>query len=101
MDNTELIRRLDRMDAKLNKIYQQRHKETWVKVGFIKMLTGWDREVMRYARDQGLIEFRTTTNGREYKVESIPEAFLLTRRPIVENSLTQQTIQHETDHASN
>jgi hypothetical protein len=53
-------------------------KKTWVKVGWIVYLTGWNLNKMRQARDQGLIQFRKTKEGTyEYLLESIPEQFII------------------------
>lgn len=73
-------------EQKIEQIYQRvlrieqanRPRSTWVSVSFITLLTGWNREQMRKAREQGIIEYRENkTGGLEYKVESIPEQFLL------------------------
>jgi hypothetical protein len=68
--------RLDRMDAKLNALAGKMNKETWVKVGWVKTVTGWDKEKLRKAREQGIVKFRKSKNGIEYLLESIPAIFI-------------------------
>lgn len=86
---TELLEKIlkgqERIDKKLtallNKPEKEIHvqaKETWVKVSFVVMLTGWNKKKLYQARQQGLIEYRKTKEkGFEYLVESIPEQFLI------------------------
>lgn len=74
--DAEIKQEFNRLNAKLNTLMGSSKKETWVKVGFVTDLTGWDREKLRQARDQGLIEFKKTKDGWFYKLESIPEVFI-------------------------
>lgn len=81
MTETALIQRLetkiDRLDRKLAAIAAEKKKGTWVKVGFVTDLTGWDREKLRQAREQGLVEFKEDAKlGRVYNLESIPPMFI-------------------------
>lgn len=74
----EIAQQFNRINAKLNKLMEAQKKETWVKVGFVTMLTGWDHEKIRQARDQEIIEWKIDpAKGRLYKLESIPEMFIL------------------------
>lgn len=73
----ELEQALERINKKLNAIAAGQRKETWVPVGWVTDLTGWDNEKMRQARENNIIEFkRNDTGGYLYKLESIPEIFI-------------------------
>lgn len=66
---------LKRIDSKLTALLSKK-QETWVPVSWISELTGWDHHRMARARKDGLIEFRKKGKGYEYKIESVPEAFI-------------------------
>lgn len=76
MNEQAIIQRLDRIERKLSFIASEK-KKTWVKVGFVTDLTGWDHEKMRQAREQGLVEFKDdATKGRLYNLDSINPIFI-------------------------
>jgi hypothetical protein len=72
LDTAEIIKRLDRIEKHL----EAKRTRTWVKVGIVHELTGWDREGMRKARESNLIKQRKGVNGIEYLLESIPPMFI-------------------------
>jgi hypothetical protein len=75
--DAELKREFDRLNKKLNEIATVQRKETWVSAGWISDLTGWDREKLRQAREQKIVEVkRSAGGGWLYKLESIPEQFI-------------------------
>jgi hypothetical protein len=55
--------------------------ETWVRVGWVTDLTGWNKEKLRQAREQGLVEFKEDGKSYLYKLESIHPLFLKNVRP--------------------
>jgi hypothetical protein len=59
---------------------KQRHAkpktETWAGPSWVTDLTGWRKEKLRQAREQGLIIYRAAGTGYEYLLESIPVLFL-------------------------
>jgi hypothetical protein len=62
---------------------QSRPKTTWINAGWVTDLTGWSGEKMRQAREQGIIEYRRKkTGGYEYKLESIPETFIIKKQAV-------------------
>jgi hypothetical protein len=71
-----IIKCLKRIDSKLSTLITEKKKKTWVKVGIIQSVTGWDKDQMRVARDNGIVEWRRV-KGREidYCLESIPKIF--------------------------
>lgn len=74
--DAEIKREFERLNKKLNQMVASK-KETWVPVGWITDLTGWDNEKMRQARENNIIEFRRSdTGGWLYKLESLPEIFI-------------------------
>lgn len=76
MNEAALKQQLDRIERKLSVISSEK-KKTWVKVGWVTDLTGWDREKMRQAREQGLVEFKDdAVKGRLYNIDSIPKVFI-------------------------
>lgn len=73
----DIQQQFNRLNAKLNLLIEVQKKEHWVKVGFVTRITGWDRETLRQAREQGLIEWRLDAElGRVYLLESIPSMFI-------------------------
>jgi hypothetical protein len=84
----KILKGQDRIDKKLTALLNKKEtpliseaKQTWVKVSFVVMLTGWNKRKLYQARQQGLIVYRKTVEkGFEYLVESIPEQFLLKKK---------------------
>jgi hypothetical protein len=72
----ELEQRIAKLELEIKFLRSNARKtRTWVKVSEVVRLTGWDKEEMRRARENGYIEFRTK-NGFEYLVESIHPMFI-------------------------
>lgn len=67
---------LESIDRKLDQLLKQRSKKTWVSVGIITDITGWDKEYMRKARENGLVKFKNEDGSFKYLLESIPEIFI-------------------------
>jgi hypothetical protein len=76
----EIILLLRDIQRRLKNIEKGRKdKSTWVGASWITMLTGWNGEKLRQARDAGIIKFRSKGSAKsyEYLVESIPEVMIL------------------------
>ena len=74
----EIKREFERLNKKLNDLAAQQRKETWVGPGWITDLTGWDREKLRQARNQKIIEYKESPGGGWlYKLESVPQQFII------------------------
>jgi hypothetical protein len=74
----ELKQQFELINKKLNALAAGQRKETWVGPGWVTDLTGWNNEKMRQARINKIIEFkRSATGGYLYKLESIPEQFII------------------------
>lgn len=56
-----------------------KRKETWVKVGIIRQLTGWDKEKMRNARLFGTVVFKKEGGVFFYLVESVAPQLIINR----------------------
>jgi hypothetical protein len=77
LDVQRRILRIERNLVTLNR------KSTWLSATWVTDLTGWDGEKMRQARVQNIIEYRRKkTGGYEYKLESIPEIFIIKKQPV-------------------
>jgi hypothetical protein len=63
----ELLRELKRY----NNLHGNPKNKCWVKVSVIRDLTGWDRERMRRARNNGEVEFKKDGNKFLYNPDSI------------------------------
>lgn len=73
----ELKQQFERINEKLNALAAGQRKETWVPVNWVTDLTGWDKEKLRQARQNKIIEFKDSPGGGYlYKLESIPEIFI-------------------------
>lgn len=71
-ETAEILKRLERIERQLN----VKPRRTWVKVAVIQEVTKWDKEGLRRARINGLVEQRKGTNGIEYLLESIHPMFV-------------------------
>lgn len=74
----EIKRTQARIDGKLTALLNKPVREVWLKVSFVKDLTGWSSEKLRQCRDKGIIIYRKTEeNGFEYLLSSIPDQFII------------------------
>ena len=65
------------LKRELRLLKQEKLKQTWVKVGVITDLTGWNFKSMAKAREQGLVKFRKDKNDCfEYLLQSIDQVFI-------------------------
>jgi len=65
------------LHEKIKLLTEKAEKRSWVKVGFIMQVTGWDAQGMRKARENGLVKRRRSKEkGIEYLLESIPDMFI-------------------------
>lgn len=78
MPATITIESLHRELVQIKKMLaEKKESATWVKVGFIVEITGWNKEQMRRARQQGLIKYRRDPEkGFIYSLESLPTMFI-------------------------
>jgi len=74
--DAEIKQEFNRLHAKLNNLMAAQKKETWIKVGFLTELTGWNNEKLRQAREQGIVKRKKTPEGWFYLLESVPEQFI-------------------------
>jgi hypothetical protein len=79
-DTVQIMKRFDRLDAKLNSLHKALRTQHWVKFSIIKAVTGWDSRFMQKARDNGLVKTRVGVSGIEYLLESIPEMFIINKK---------------------
>lgn len=76
----EVAEQLKRIDAKLTHLINRPAKQTWVSVGIIQTLTGWDGKAVDKARKNGLVQFKKNSNGGYlYHLESLPEMFIVNK----------------------
>ena len=75
MTQEQQIQMLKRIDAKLTNLLNKPPKETWVNVGVIKHLTGWEgSQTLRTMREGGAVTYNAKTE--KYLLESISPIFL-------------------------
>ncbi len=75
--NTSTEIYLKRINEKISNLQATSKKKTWVKVGVIRALTGWDNRKLYQARQNNLIEFKVDLEGKlVYCLESIHPFFL-------------------------
>jgi hypothetical protein len=70
------VQRIQRLQKTVDTLVQKEVAPKWVKVGFIREITGWRNEKMRQARQQHLIEFEKREDGFWYNVNSLPKVFI-------------------------
>lgn len=76
MTDTAHLQRLEHKIDKLERLIksQQQAKSagTWAGPSWITEITGWDKERLRQAREQSIIQFRRSKGGGwEYKIDSL------------------------------
>lgn len=77
----DIKREFDRLNKKLNDLLADHRKDTWVSAGFITDITGWNSEKLRQARAQNIIACkRSPGGGWLYKLESVPEQFIIKKQ---------------------
>jgi hypothetical protein len=74
--DAEIKREFERINQKLTALLTKEKKETWVKSTEIIKLTGWDKERMRQARENGYVKVKRDKKGIFYSLESLPEIFI-------------------------
>lgn len=72
----KLIRRVERLDARVSNSTTKPTKQTWVKVKTVQDVTGWNRQQLRGARVNKTIVYKKNETGIWYLLESIPEILL-------------------------
>lgn len=83
--NFNLEKSIKRIENKINNINPLAEKtetkspqrETWVKLGVIKKLTGWDWKDMIKARASNLVKMKRTEEGIFYLLESLHPAYII------------------------
>jgi hypothetical protein len=78
----EIKQQFELINRKLNQLAAGQRKEHWVSVSWIQKITGWDKEDLKRARDQKIIEFKREGKDWLYLLESIPEQFLKVKQAI-------------------
>lgn len=77
----QISNQLSRLERKYDLLIEQRRKPRWVKSTAIIELTGWTKEKMRQARENGYITFETRddANGKLsywYDLNTLSEKFI-------------------------
>lgn len=67
-----LEQKLDRIERLIKSQQQAKSAGTWAGPSWITEITGWDKERLRQAREQSIIQFRRSKGGGwEYKIDSL------------------------------
>lgn len=73
----DIKREFDRLHREIKDLKKEQTKATWVSPSWVTELTGWDKERLRMARNQGILECKKSSGGGYlYKLESIPQQFI-------------------------
>lgn len=81
--DADVKREFDRLQRMLKVLTEAQAKATWVPPGWIKDLTGWDKEKLRQVREQKIVEFKKSDGGGwVYKLESVPQIFIKQKQPL-------------------
>lgn len=79
----ELKRELDRIRKQLSELIADKQKATWVSASWLMEVTGWSKRKLQSAREQGIVEFKSNSNGGIlYKLESLPDIFIIKKKAI-------------------
>ena len=71
------VQRLQRIQQTLDRLVEKLEKPVFVKVSFIRSKTGWTKEKLRQAREQGLVEYEKRDDGLFYDIKSIDPVFFI------------------------
>jgi hypothetical protein len=66
---------IKQLHRKIDKLLGE-SKPKWVTAKWVQMLTGWNGEDLRQAREQEVIEWKKEEDGIKYNVYSIPKPFI-------------------------
>ncbi len=73
----EIKREFDRLHREIKSLKETQVKSTWVSPSWVTDLTGWNKEKLRMARQQGIVKYKESEGGGYlYQLESIPEHFI-------------------------
>lgn len=73
----DIKREFDRLHREIKSLKASHEKATWVSSSWVTEVTGWNKERLRMARQQKIIEYKDSPGGGYlYKLESIPEIFI-------------------------
>lgn len=74
------LARLERKVDRLTKLVEQKQKSLWVKASVITGLTGWTKDKMNKARENGYVSFEIRDKGDRseywYDLNSLNERFI-------------------------
>jgi hypothetical protein len=76
----ETKQQFELINRKLNALAAGQRKETWVSVIWIQKITGWNKEDLKRARDQKIIEYKREGKDWLYLLESVPDRFLIQKQ---------------------
>jgi hypothetical protein len=81
--DAEIKREFDRLHRELKALTAMQKKETWVPYSWVIDVTGWTNNRLQQAREQGIIASKKSDKGGYlYKLESIPEQFIIKKQAI-------------------
>lgn len=70
----QLKQQVARLERKINGLIEEKRKQTWVKVGMVTALTGWNKRTLAQMRTAGIVKWKKD-NGIWYLLESVPREF--------------------------
>jgi hypothetical protein len=74
----DIKREFERLHREIKALKKEQEKATWVSCSWVTDVTGWNKSKLQMARQQKLIEYKeSNTGGYLYKLESIPEQFII------------------------
>lgn len=68
----EIRKTLERIERGM----RESRKKTWVKVGFIQQLTGWNKDKLKQMRESGVLKTKKDDKGMWYDLDSVPDVFI-------------------------
>lgn len=72
-----LDRRLKAMERRILQSLAPKKEEHWVRVSTIVKLTGWNKERLRRARNEGTVTYKRENGSFLYLLESVPQILIL------------------------
>ncbi len=79
--DSDIKRELEKIHREIKALREVQTRATWVSPSWITDLTGWNKEKLRMARQQGIVKYKESDGGGYlYQLESIPQQFILNKQ---------------------
>lgn len=72
----DLTLEIKQLHKKIDKLLGEQQKPKWVTAKWVQMVTGWNGEDLRQAREQNLLEWKVEGKLIKYDINSVPKPLI-------------------------